>query len=88
MRVTLKRIGGRVDLFIEDGGPGLPDGAYSGGIQGFQRFDKSRSREHGGSGLGMSIIFAIAREHSAGVALRRSDLGGLGIHLTFGNLSA
>ena len=88
VRVTLQRVGGRVDLLIEDGGPGLPDGAYSSGIQGFQRFDKSRSREHGGSGLGMSIIFAIAREHSAHVALQRSDLGGLGIHLIFGNLSA
>lgn len=88
VRVTLQRLVGRVELLIEDGGPGLPDGAYSGGIQGFQRFDKSRSREHGGSGLGMSIIFAIAREHSAQVALQRSDLGGLGVHLTFGNLSA
>lgn len=88
VRVTLKRLVGRVDLLIEDGGPGLPDGAYASGMQGFQRFDKSRSREHGGSGLGMSIIFAIAREHSAQAALQRSDLGGLGVHLTFGNLSA
>lgn len=88
VRVTLKRRGGGVDLLIEDGGPGLPEGAYSDGMQGFQRFDKSRSRENGGSGLGMSIIFAIAREHSATVTLRPSDLGGLGVHLFFGNLSA
>lgn len=86
--VTLKKTNSGVDLLIEDGGPGLPEGAYSKGMQGFQRFDKSRSREHGGSGLGMSIIFAIAREHSANVALQRSDLGGLGVHLFFGNLSA
>ena len=88
VRVTLKRLVGGVVLSIEDGGPGLPDGAYAGGMQGFQRFDKSRSREHGGSGLGMSIIFAIAREHSAQASLQRSDLGGLGVHLSFGNLSA
>lgn len=88
VRVTLKREMGGVDLLIEDGGPGLPEGAYSEGIQSFQRFDKSRSREHGGSGLGMSIIFAIAREHSGGVILESSDLGGLGVHMFFGNLSA
>lgn len=88
VRVTLKHKGDGVDLLIEDGGPGLPEGAYSEGMQSFQRFDKSRSREHGGSGLGMSIIFAIAREHSASVALQPSDLGGLGVHLVFGNLSA
>jgi two-component system OmpR family sensor kinase len=88
VRVTLERTSESVHLAIEDGGPGLPGGAYATGMQSFQRFDKSRSRENGGSGLGMSIIFAIAREHSTSVDLRRSDLGGLGIHLFFGNLSA
>lgn len=88
IRVTLKRKSSGVDLLIEDGGHGLPEGAYAEGIQSFQRFDKSRSREHGGSGLGMSIIFAIAREHSASVDLIPSDLGGLGVHLFFGNLTA
>jgi two-component system, OmpR family, sensor kinase len=87
VRVTLKKLSDGVDLLIEDGGPGLPAGAYSEGMQSFQRFDKSRSREHGGSGLGMSIIFAIAREHSAKIALLESDLGGLGVQLFFGNLS-
>jgi two-component system OmpR family sensor kinase len=88
VQVALKSVDGGVDLVIEDGGPGLPDGAYSKGMQSFQRFDKSRSREHGGSGLGMSIIFAIAREHSADISLERSDLGGLKVHLFFGNLLA
>lgn len=86
VRITLSRIQGQADLFIEDGGPGLPPGAYAGGMQSFQRFDKSRSREHGGSGLGMSIIFAIVREHSAVIELKPSDLGGLGVHIVFGNL--
>lgn len=87
VRITLKRKSDGVDLLIEDGGPGLPEGAYSASMQSFQRFDKSRSREHGGSGLGMSIIFAIAREHSGRVTLQPSDLGGLGVHVFFGNLS-
>lgn len=86
VRVTLSWVKGHADLFIEDGGPGLPAGAYAEGMQSFRRFDKSRSREHGGSGLGMSIIFAIAREHSATVELEPSDLGGLGVHVVFGNL--
>lgn len=86
VRITLQMLNGRADLLIEDGGPGLPASAYSDGMQSFQRFDKSRSREDGGSGLGMSIIFAIAREHSAKAILQPSDLGGLGVHLIFGNL--
>jgi two-component system OmpR family sensor kinase len=86
IRVTLKQISGAVHLTIEDGGPGLPDGAYAKARQSFQRFDKSRSRENGGSGLGMSIIFAIAREHFASVTLNRSDLGGLGVDIVFSKL--
>ena len=86
VRVALQRMPDGVHLAIEDGGPGLPNVAYVRGLQSFQRFDKSRSRENGGSGLGMSIIFAIAREHSASVTLRCSDLGGLGIHIDFSNL--
>lgn len=85
VRVSLKRMPDGIILGIEDGGPGLPDHPYATGRQSFQRFDKSRSRENGGSGLGMSIIFAIAREHSASLSLRRSDLGGLGVHIVFGN---
>lgn len=64
-------------LVIEDGGKGLPEEAYARGIQGFQRFDSSRSRETGGSGLGMSIMNSIVEAHSGSFAISRSSLGGL-----------
>ena len=81
VRVTLKEVKGGIKLAIEDGGPGLSEDVYLNGIQSFQRFDKSRSREDGGSGLGMSIIFTIVREHGGSVRLRKSDLGGLDLHI-------
>lgn len=86
VRVSLKKIDSGIELIVEDGGPGLPERAYVEGVQSFRRFDKSRSRENGGSGLGMSMIFAIAHEHSGQVVLRRSDLGGLAVRIVFGNL--
>lgn len=70
-------------LTIGDGGPGLPDDAYKNGIQQFQRFDSSRSRESGGSGLGMSIMQAIVAEHDGTMNLRPSRLGGLEIEIRF-----
>jgi len=88
VNVRLNRSDHGISLLIEDGGPGLPEGAYKEGVQNFQRFDNSRSRENGGSGLGMSIIFAIVREHGGTITLRPSKLGGLGVHVFFGNLSA
>lgn len=88
VNVRLNRSYHGISLLIEDGGPGLPESAYKEGIQNFKRFDLSRSREDGGSGLGMSIIFAIVREHRGTITLRPSKLGGLGVHVFFGNLSA
>ena len=75
-------------LTIEDGGPGLPPEQYERGIAHFQRFDKSRSRATGGSGLGMSIIAAVTQELGGTVELRPSRLGGLAVHFRLPRTSA
>lgn len=77
--VTLKNVGKKARLIIEDGGPGLPESAYGREIKAMNRFDPSRSRESGGSGLGLSIIAAIVQEHKGELELRKSKLGGLAI---------
>jgi two-component system, OmpR family, sensor kinase len=66
-------------IVIEDGGPGLkeiPD-------KPFKRFDTSRSRETGGSGLGMSLIQKSAKELGAKLHFAKSELGGLKVEITF-----
>lgn len=77
VNIDLHMIDHAVRFTIEDGGPGLPEASYADGISHFRRFDKSRSRSTGGSGLGMSIIAAVIAEASGSVALRPSALGGL-----------
>ncbi|MEN9713891.1 MAG: hypothetical protein RLZZ164_555 [Actinomycetota bacterium] len=77
VRFSLNRAGRTARLVIEDGGPGLPESAYSTGIQGFRRFDDSRSRETGGTGLGMTIMNSIVQAHSGTLQLGPSSLGGL-----------
>ncbi len=77
--ITLKSKGKKVNLIIEDGGPGLPESAYRSEIAAMNRFDPSRSRESGGSGLGMSITAAIVQEHGGKLELRKSELGGLAV---------
>jgi len=79
--VRLKSKGKEVHLDIEDGGPGLPEDAYNKASYEFERFDRSRSRDTGGSGLGLSIIAAIVKEHSGSISLSKSSLGGLAIHI-------
>jgi signal transduction histidine kinase len=82
VKITLSRNGKRSTLLIEDGGPGLPENSYRDGIELLNRFDTARSRETGGSGLGLSIIAAIVHEHGGTLALRKSALGGLAVEVT------
>ena len=66
-----------LEIVLQDGGAGLPAVVYEHGITQFQRFDSSRSRDTGGSGLGMSIMAAIARGHGGEIELSQSKFGGL-----------
>jgi two-component system OmpR family sensor kinase len=81
LEVTLKRRGGGIELIIEDSGSGLPEGFYRKGIQAFQRFDKSRSRQSGGSGLGMTIMEKIVSKNRGQIRLSNSKFGGLKIQI-------
>lgn len=83
VQISLTSNSGNIQLKIEDGGPGLPTRAYVEGRQHFQRFDKSRSRETGGSGLGMSIMAGIINEHGGSLELGASRLGGLLLEIAF-----
>ena len=77
--VSLTKHGKNVTLTIEDGGPGLPDSAYRERVQSLNRFDKSRSRENGGSGLGMSIMAGVISKFGGELTLRKGELGGLAV---------
>ena len=77
--IVCKKTGKSARIVIGDAGPGLPESAYQENIRSLARFDKSRSRENGGSGLGMSIMSAVIAKLNGSFALRKSDLGGLAI---------
>ncbi len=81
VRVRVAREGQAVRLCIEDGGPGLP--VYDQRPKHFRRFDPSRSRESGGSGLGMSIMADLSEAMGGEMATSASSLGGLCLTFTF-----
>lgn len=81
VRISLGRERKQAVLVIEDAGKGLPEDAYAKGIQGFRRFDESRSRETGGTGLGMTLMKSIVEAHRGELAISRSELGGLKLEI-------
>ena len=65
---------GHVAVAVRDDGIGIPAEALSHVFDRFYRVDKSRSRAEGGSGLGLSIVAKIAREHGGRIEVE-SEVG-------------
>ncbi len=64
-----------VELSITDTGPGIPQDHIERVFERFYRVDPSRSREQGGSGLGLSIGRAIAEAHGGTLTAASTDTG-------------
>jgi two-component system OmpR family sensor kinase len=58
---------GQVEIAVTDHGPGLTEDQRERVFERFYRTDHSRSREHGGAGLGLSIVAAVAKAHDGTV---------------------
>lgn len=77
VRVTVKRAGSRIEMSVEDNGPGIPEDQYDEALKPFNRLDESRNQNRKGVGLGLAIARDVARNHGGEMRLGRSDLGGL-----------
>ncbi|GBQ93129.1 two-component sensor histidine kinase [Gluconacetobacter liquefaciens] len=71
--VTGRAHGGNAILVVADNGPGIPAESRGKVFDRFVRLDASRSVP--GSGLGLSLVQAIARLHGGSVALSDNDPG-------------
>jgi two-component system, OmpR family, sensor kinase len=67
---------------IDDEGPGIPPGEEERVFEPFYRLERSRSRETGGTGLGLSVARSIARLHGGDVVLTNRAGGGLRARVT------
>lgn len=76
MRITTGFDEASAILEIVDHGPGLPDGSESFVFDRFWRGEASRSRNTGGSGLGLSVVRAIVAAHGGSASLINHAGGG------------
>jgi len=75
-RVDLARKPDCVVITVDDDGPGIPVDKQEKVFAPFYQLDRSRNRDSGGVGLGLSVARTIAREHGGDVALANRTGGG------------
>ncbi len=70
------------EIVVEDEGPGIPDDDQARVFEPFVRLESSRNSDTGGTGLGLTLVKAIAHGHSGTVTLENRQEGGLRARLT------
>ncbi len=77
--VTAHRDGEKIQIQIDDDGPGVPEDQYEEVFKPFTRVDTSRNAETGGIGLGLPIALDIVHSHGGKMWLEKSERGGLSV---------
>jgi two-component system, OmpR family, sensor kinase len=74
--VVLPKSGDRLEIAVEDDGPGVPVAQRDRIFDRFQRTDSARARAIGGAGLGLAIARAIVEAHGGRIYAGTSTAGG------------
>ena len=76
-RVTLAQTAADIVIAVDDDGPGIPEDEMENVFRPLYRVEQWRSRDTGGTGLGLSVARAVFRAHGGDVTLANRAEGGL-----------
>ena len=76
IEVVLRPQNGYAVMEVVDHGPGIPIAEAGRIFERFHRAENGRSRDHGGSGLGLSIVSAVVAAHGGTVSVVETPGGG------------
>lgn len=77
VELSLNAFDKKIEIIVEDNGPGIPKDKREEVFKAFYRLDSSRNKETGGVGLGLSITKDVITSHGGTIKLDESSLGGL-----------
>ena len=67
----------RLEIMLDDDGPGIPVEQRAEVFQAFRRLERSRNTQTGGAGLGLTIVRDIVHAHGGEIMLDDAPAGGL-----------
>ncbi|HWA69769.1 MAG TPA: ATP-binding protein [Rhizomicrobium sp.] len=79
--VQIADTGDGYDVLVEDEGPGIPEPDRQRVFEPFVRLESSRNEATGGTGLGLTLVKAIAESHGGAVMLENRSGGGLRVRM-------
>jgi len=74
--VSVRQEDGAVEIAVADRGPGIPAAERSRIFEPFYRLESSRNREHGGTGLGLTIVAQLVEAMNGTITVEDRSGGG------------
>jgi len=80
--IDVNKSANRLNIIVDDDGPGISIDQYKNVFKPFYRLDESRNLNKSGVGLGMSIAEDIARSHGGNIELNEGKYKGLKVKIS------
>ena len=80
-RVRLEESRDEYEIVVDDDGPGIPEADRERVFEPFVRLETSRNLATGGTGLGLTLVKAIAEGHGGSIVLENRPEGGLTVRM-------
>lgn len=87
LKIIVMQKSGSLLIEFADSAPGVPEREITHLFDRFYRVESSRSRHHGGAGLGLAICANIVHAHNGTITAGKSKLGGLNVRIALPLLS-
>ncbi|MCD6217926.1 hypothetical protein J7L05_08720, partial [bacterium] len=73
VEISAKPVNGYIEVEISDTGIGIPEKDIPHIFERFYRGDKSRSRETGGTGIGLAIVKELVQAHGGEISVKSDE---------------